>query len=112
MQRTIEINWNGEALEVETNMKNAFRIESKLKTAGTNLMKMSSDLQSLALAYTDGVMLVAEVMRCGGEKVTDEDVYSALFGDGEIEEESFFEMVGDILFAFMPKPKKKPVPRK
>lgn len=110
MQREIELTWSGETVSVELSMKNVFRVERYLKSQGTNLMRMSTDIQSMSLAYSEGVMLVGEVLRCGGLKVTDEDVFNGLFGEGEVDEKSFFAVVGDILFAFAPKPSKKPKP--
>ena len=110
MQREIELTWQGEEVTVEVNMKNVFRIERAMKSQGTNLMRMSTDLQSMALAYSEGVMLIGEVLRCGGEKVTDEQVFDGLFGNGEVDDKSFFAVVSDLLYAFTPKPSKKPKP--
>ena len=110
MQREIELTWQGENVTVEVNMKNVFRIERVMKSQGTNLMRMSTDLQSMSLAYSEGVMLIGEVLRCGGEKVTDEQVFDGLFGNGEVDDKSFFAVVSDLLYAFTPKPSKKPKP--
>ncbi|AIM40722.1 hypothetical protein N22_020 [Idiomarinaceae phage 1N2-2] len=110
MQREIELTWSGETVSVELSMKNVFRVERYLKSQGTNLMRMSTDIQSMSLAYSEGVMLVGEVLRCGGLKVTDEDVFNGLFGEGEVDEKSFYAVISDILIAFAPKPSKKPKP--
>lgn len=110
MQREIEITWLGEEVNVEVSMKNVFSIERYLKSQGTNLMRMSTDLQSMSLAYTEGVMLIGAVLRCGGIKVEDADVFNELFGEGEVEDKSFFAKVSDLLYAFTPKPSKKPKP--
>lgn len=110
MQREIELTWQGEDVTVDVNMKNVFRIERAMKSQGTNLMRMSTDLQSMSLAYSEGVMLIGEVLRCGGEKVTDEQVFDGLFGNGEVDDKSFFAVVSDLLYAFTPKPSKKPKP--
>lgn len=114
MQREIELTWQGEDVAVDVNMKNVFRIERYLKSQGTNLMRMSTDLQSMSLAYSEGVMLIGEVLRCGGVKVTDEQVFDGLFGEGEVDDKSFFAVVSEMLYAFTPKPSKKhkPAPKK
>lgn len=110
MQRDIELTWQGEDVAVEVNMKNVFRIERAMKSQGTNLMRMSTDIQAMSLAYSEGVMLIGEVLRCGGVKVTDDEVFSGLFGEGEVDDKSFFAVVSDLLYAFTPKPSKKPKP--
>lgn len=102
MNKTITIEWGGEAYSTLVDMRLIFRIEEKV-----NLRKFVAQYAADDTRYSQLAMIIAAILNYAGCKVSDIDIFNSMFGGSEATIEDIEALTIEILGAVFPDTSKK-----
>ena len=102
INKRIELSWNGKPYPVNMTMRLIEHIEEKL-----NLGLMAQQCASGDIRFSHAARLVEIVLKDAGAEVTADEIYSGMFSGDDVSVSDVIEVVGLILSAVFPEPKKK-----
>lgn len=107
MRNTIEMKWAGTSYDVLVTMDLIDKLEDHI-----NLMQMMQQVQEGDIRFSKCSQLIALLLQSAGCKVTQDDVYSSLFGNGDdVTPDGLIIILYEIFSAVFPEPPKKFKPR-
>jgi len=103
INKTITIGYGGKDYKLKMTMEVIDRLEEKL-----NLIQMANRLSKGDIRFSHAAKLVAAVLTEAGCEVTQEQVYSDMFGGQDIDPSIVMNVIANVLAAIFPEPRKKP----
>lgn len=103
IRNAIEMTWKGEQFDVLVTMDVIDKLEDHL-----NLMQMMQQVQEGDIRFSKCAQLLALLLNSAGCKVTQDEMYSSLFGNGDdITPDGLIIILFEIFSSVFPEPPKK-----
>jgi len=107
IRNTIEMKWHGTSYDVLVTMDVIDKLEDRL-----NLMLMMQQVQEGDIRFSKAAMLLSLLLQSAGCKVSQDEMYDALFGNSEdITPDGLIEILYTVFASVFPEPPKKFKPR-
>jgi len=103
INKKLDLSWGGEDYPLCITM----RIIDEIESRGINLMTMYSGLNRGEVKFSHVAKLIAILLTSAGAKVSQEDVWEGMFGDGDLQAADTIPLLEEIFLAIFPEPKKK-----
>jgi len=105
VKKSVEITWNGTSYMVPISMGLINQIEEHI-----NLMIMMQNSMTGDIRFSQASLLISMLLTEGGCKITQDEVWQAMFGAGEMGAEEVAPLLFEIWSAIFPEPPKKSKP--
>lgn len=102
LRKPINVVWKGKEYSLLVTMEVIDRLEDKI-----NLGMMAARVAEGDIRFSHAAKLIAAILNESGAKVSADEVYSEMFGGGEVSPKDVGVMIGAIFSAVFPEPKKK-----
>lgn len=102
LRKQITLSWAGKEYSLLVTMEVIDRLEDQINLATMLARSARGDVR-----FSHAAKLIAALLRECGCQVTAEDVYSEMFGGGDVNPQSVGKMLAAIFAVIFPEPKKK-----
>ena len=103
INKKITIGYKGKEHVIKVTMAVIDRLEDKI-----NLVQLANRLSTGDIRFSHAAKLVSLLLAEAGEKVTQEEIYQSMFGDGDVDFNTVMGVISEMLIAIFPEPVKKP----
>lgn len=104
INKTLDLSWEGKDYPLVVTMRVVDEIESR----GINLMSMYGGFNRGDVKFSHVAKLIAILLTMAGAKVSQDDVWEGMFGDGKLQAKDTIPLLEEIFSSVFPEPKKKP----
>jgi len=102
MRKKLELNWQGKPYKLMVTMEVIDRVEDKISTGLLLARQTQGDIR-----FSHVAKFISIVLNEAGASTTQEGIYTGMFEDGATSMAEAQTLLGYILSAFFPEPKKK-----
>jgi len=102
LRKELVLNWQGEKYKLLVTMSVIDKLEDSINIGRLLAQHATGDIR-----FSHVARFVSLLLNQAGAEVTQEEVYSGMFTDGDITAANLHEFMGHVFEAFFPEPKKK-----
>ena len=102
LRKELSLNWQGEPYKLLVTMAVIDKVEDSINIGRLLAQHATGDVR-----FSHVAKFIAILLNEAGAEVSQEEVYSGMFTEGDITAANLHEFMGNVFEAFFPEPKKK-----